>query len=162
MWINQLSIGVSVKAFYSRTSGKRRFRSVQCRTAGSARCCFWCQTRRLQRVSLAMFSLSFKSSYTILIMPSTVMVSFVTTRRQSGYAVASSVLKASPFIWLLGWPSLMPCFSYTSKIAGKRGASSRKISARSKFSKRPKPFSESRYTGKPCSRLHLPCFAKSS
>ena len=65
----------------------------------------------LVKVSLAMFSLSFSRSYTILIMPSTVMVSFVTTRRHSGYAVASSVWKAGPFILLVGAPLRMPCSS---------------------------------------------------
>ena len=65
----------------------------------------------LVNVILAMFNFIFQQSYTILIMPSTVMVSFVTTKRQSGYAVASVVLNASPFILFWGCPFLIPCFS---------------------------------------------------
>ena len=56
------------------------------------------------------FNLSFSRSYTILIIPSTVIVSFVTTIRESGYAVASSVLKASPLFVFCGAPFFIPCF----------------------------------------------------
>ena len=89
----------------------------------------------LVKVSFAMLSLSLRRSYTIFIIPSTVIVSFVTTIRQFGYAVANSVLKASPFIVFCGAPFLMPCCSYTPKMAGNNGSSSLKIKAWSKFFK---------------------------
>lgn len=43
------------------------------------------------KVVLAVFGLSFNKSYTILIIPSTVIVSFVTIRRHSGDSVANFV-----------------------------------------------------------------------
>ena len=50
----------------------------------------------LVNVIFEIFNLSFSNSYTIFIIPSVVIDSFVTMILQLGYAVANSVLKASP------------------------------------------------------------------
>ena len=127
-------------ASYSRTSGTRRFRSARCRTAGSGRSGYAYQTQPMRRwtplvnVSLAILSLSFSRSYTILIMPSTVMVSLVTTRRHVRISGGQLGLEGFALHLIVGM-SVLDALLFVNIQNGRAaaGSSSRKISAWSKF-----------------------------